>query len=363
MVLLRRGRGRSADRQRQSHGLSEKDEKKRRGACRVPVQLNKQSLREEIFSTNEIEGVRSSRKEIKQAIENQLSKDKRNRFYSIAGKYIKLSKKESIPFQTCENLRNFYDNFVADEIKAENPQNLPDGKLFRKAGVSVRTPTQKVLHEGLFPEKKIIQAMTDALGLLHDETIPSLIRISIFHYLFGYIHPFYDGNGRTSRFIASYYLSQELQNIVGLRLSITVKQRKKDYYQIFDETNSDINRGDLTPFITQFLNFILVTIQGLQKTLQEKLQQLSKYDTALKKLLKDKGLEDDLLHRICYVLLQAAMFSSDGATIREIQDAVEKARGTVDNRISKIPSEWILKDTSPRQHRYKFNVLALRSQL
>lgn len=36
MVLLRRGRGRSADRQRQSHGLSEKDEKKRRGACRVP---------------------------------------------------------------------------------------------------------------------------------------------------------------------------------------------------------------------------------------------------------------------------------------------------------------------------------------
>ena len=64
----------------------------------------------------------------------------------------------------------------------------------------------KVIHSGIYPEEKLNEAMTAALDFLNDDNIDILIRISAFHYLFGYIHPFYDGNGRTSRFISSHLL-------------------------------------------------------------------------------------------------------------------------------------------------------------
>ena len=58
---------------------------------------------------------------------------------------------------------------------------------------------------------------------LNNDDINFLIRIAVFHYAFGYIHPFYDGNGRTSRFISSYLLSQRLEDLVSFRLSYTIK--------------------------------------------------------------------------------------------------------------------------------------------
>lgn len=40
------------------------------------------------------------------------------------------------------------------------------------------------------PESKIIEYMNKALYILNDQSIDILIRVSLFHYYFGYIHPF-----------------------------------------------------------------------------------------------------------------------------------------------------------------------------
>lgn len=167
-------------------------------------------LREEIQATNEIEGIHSSRREIDYALEQQHNpQDKKyTRLWDIVNKYQKLITQENIPFNTCEDLRNFYDDFALDEVLNDNPQNAPDGKFFRKDNVSVNDGI-KDIHTGIYPEDKIISTMDSALSILNDESIPLLIRVSLYHYLFGYIHPFYDGNGRTSRFITSYYLTKK----------------------------------------------------------------------------------------------------------------------------------------------------------
>ena len=52
-------------------------------------------------------------------------------------------------------------------------------------------------------EEKMIEAMEQALRFLEENPCDILYRISIFHYLLAYIHPFYDGNGRLGRFIYS----------------------------------------------------------------------------------------------------------------------------------------------------------------
>ena len=54
----------------------------------------------------------------------------------------------------------------------------------------------------------MIETMDAALKTLHSQDFPLLVRLGLFHYFFSYIHPFYDGNGRTDRFITSYFLKK-----------------------------------------------------------------------------------------------------------------------------------------------------------
>ena len=54
------------------------------------------------------------------------------------------------------------------------------------------------------------------------------------------IHPFYDGNGRTSRLVMNY-----IQKYFGLPLAIVYKEDKSDYFTALDETRK---KEDLTVF-------------------------------------------------------------------------------------------------------------------
>lgn len=121
-------------------------------------------------------------------------------------------------------MRALYDKLVLDEVRADDPSHVPDGQFFRKGPVSVMNASHKPIHQGVEPESKIIELMNQGLIILADGAIPALVRVSVFHFLFAYIHPFYDGNGRTNRFISSYVLSRSFSPIVGYRLSYSVKE-------------------------------------------------------------------------------------------------------------------------------------------
>lgn len=185
-------------------------------------QFTSKCLIDEILLTNNIEGVHSTRKEIGEILQDLSTRDKRNRFVGLVAKYAALEDNQSMSFKTCQDIRKVYDDIFYEEIKATDPENLPDGEMFRKSGVEVQSATQKVIHKGLSPESKIIDTMNQSLAVLNNDDIDIFIRIAVFHYLFGYIHPFYDGNGRTSRFISSYLLSRQLNPLIGYRLSYIV---------------------------------------------------------------------------------------------------------------------------------------------
>lgn len=240
------------------------------------LQFLHMSLVDEIKSTNDIEGVRSTRKEILMAFSVPESEQSFYRLGSIVNKYIKIIQKEYIPLTTSQDIRQLFDDFLADEIKRDDPKNLPDGKIFRKDRVDIVSPAQKTIHQGVYPESAIIQMMDAALDVLNDKTIPYLIRVAIFHYFFGYIHPFYDGNGRMARFITSYLLAQRLHPAIALQVSILIKKYRKRYYDLFSHTDADINRGDLTPFIMETLQFIEQTTLFTHRTLKHKYQNYQK---------------------------------------------------------------------------------------
>lgn len=316
-------------------------------------QFQRRCLVEEIQSSNDIEGVRSTRKEIHTAIDEQdnMSGAAKIRLWSIVNKYTKLESKENISFQSSEDLRQFYDSFILDEIVRDNPKNRPDGEIFRKASVDVWSKT-KIIHRGVFPEEKIIAYMDKALEFLNDETVPGLVRVAAFHYLFGYIHPFYDGNGRTSRFIASYYLAKMLHPLAAIRLSITIKKSLRTYYRLFEDTNAYGNCGDLTPFIVGFLSLVSKSITRVNETLREKNEKLVDYEKRLRAFSAVSKAD----FPIYYVLLQAALFSEEGASLEEISIPVRKKPRTIQDRIKTYPEEHIIINKTSRAYRYKLRL-------
>lgn len=149
--------------------------------------------------------------------------------------------------------------------------------------------------------------------ILTDEAIPALVRVSVFHFLFAYIHPFYDGNGRTNRFISSYVLSRSLSPIVGYRLSYSVKEHIEKYYKGFSICEHPLNKGDITPFAISFSELVVDAMESMLDSLQAKRSDLADAVGAVNRAIATKE-EDAGLWRVAFILAQAELFSENGAT-------------------------------------------------
>ena len=295
-------------------------------------------LIDEIVITNNIEGVHSTRKEIGEILDDLEGKSEK-RFFGLVNKYNALVTGNYLSIKDSHDIRALYDEMFLSEIIEENPKDKPDGEIFRKDHVDVVDSTQKVIHHGVYPEEKIISSMNAAINILNDADIEPLFRISIFHYLFGYIHPFYNGNGRLNRFISSYYLANTLESIMGYRLSYTIKENINKYYKSFRIVNEEINKGDITPFIFTYLEFIKESAVNLKNGLVEKAQRLEVF---AKQLVKLPYGEDEKYSRLYYMLLQAALFSDIGISISELLNYLNISRPTLLKRLNEIDKYSLL---------------------
>lgn len=319
-------------------------------------QFASKCLIDEIVLTNNIEGVQSTRKEIKEILHELSNKDKKNRFVGLVNKYATLMNNNKIDLDNCNDVRKIYNDIFYDEIAKINAEDLPDGKIFRKDSVSVFSPTDKEIHKGVFPEDKIIECMEKSINLLNDKNIEPLFRIAVFHYLFGYIHPFYDGNGRTSRFIISYLLSNTLNNLIGYRISYTIKAHLNLYYEAFKVCNHENNKGDLTPFLYMFLDIIDESEKQLLKALSERNDAFIHYTKLITKLpFGDNPKYQDLY----YILIQAALFSDSGISTNELLEVQKITFNTLIKRINSIPDRFIIKNKIKNSNCYMINLASI----
>lgn len=316
------------------------------------------SLKDEIALTNEIEGVRSTRKEIEDAIDS-IKNDKSARFKGLVDKYFKLISNEIIPLNNCEDIRTIYDALVLPEIEKEN---LSDGILFRKEPVQVVSATQKEKHRGIMPESKIIESLDLCLDFLKNDDIDSLTKISAFHYLFGYIHPFYDGNGRTSRFISSYLIKNELDVLLALKLSYTVKNNINKYYKAFDVCNDRKNKGDITFFVVTFLELLSQASDDLYTKIADLNDQLNYYNNIINMLVNEKVLNDKQAKCI-FILCQNRLFDDTYMNMNTLTELLEKSDTTTRKILKSLESKNLLvKSRNKNQYLYSANLDSLSSQ-
>ena len=304
-------------------------------------QYIKKCLIDEIVLTNEIEGVVSTRKDINEILENV--EDKNKRLTGLVNKYLNLCSEENIDIITCNDVRNIYNDLLWEEISEDDKLNLPDGVYFRKEGVDVLSSFKNVIHKGVMPEEKINLMMTQALNILNDRDIIPILRIAIFHYLFGYIHPFYDGNGRLSRFISSYLITQEFAPVLAYRLSYTIKENIKEYYEAFKTCNDPRNQGDLTPFVLMFLRVLKISMEQLIVGLEKRKGQLEYYETLLGNFAKSEEIKNEDVIKMLFVLVQSESFSERGISTQELLEFLEISRSTLKKIMESIQNYGLIK--------------------
>lgn len=307
-------------------------------------------LVDEVKQTNELEGISSTRKEINDILDNTNCRN--NRLYGIVNKYSMLMSRDALPFKTCSDIRALYNELVLDEVVSNNPENAPDGAIFRQNNVFVKNKsTGEVIHTGIMPEAKIIEYISSMLAALNSSEYDRLINIAIFHYLFGYIHPFYDGNGRMSRFISSYLIADILEPIVSYRIAYTIKNNINKYYKMFSLTNDKINSGDMTGFAMYFIGLINDALRELNSTFSEYGAKLER----AKKIIYNFEC-DELSKQLYYVLLQNVLFGETGLTIEELSTILHKSASTVRSRLASLDSTKIRIDTRGKHYRYSADI-------
>lgn len=320
-------------------------------------QFYRKSLIDELLYTNQIEGVISTRKDINDLInEIQRKMISKNRMEGIVNKYLFLSNDYS-SFDNIEDIRALYDEMLYSEIKDEDSNNLPDGEIFRKSTVHVYKTGQRIVHSGVNPENKIIEYLTVALDILNNKEIDVLIRVSIFHYLFGYIHPFYDGNGRINRFISSYVLAKYFNKVIGFRLSMTINENLSQYLNAFSNTNDKRNRADISTFVYEFLDIIYKSQVETLVFAKEKLKQSEYYSGLI-----HKSTLSDTEKKLLNILVECSIFGNYGISKVEMQERLSKKRTTLTNILKKFKQLNLYIETqSGRFVYYKANLLTLEN--
>ena len=110
-----------------------------------------------------------------------------------------------------------------------------------------------------------------------DDGIDSLIKMSIIHYQFESIHPFYDGNGRTGRIINVLYLV--LKNLLDnpiLYLSSYIIKNKNKYYKLLQRMRTE----------NDWKNWIIFMLKATEETSIETYQMINSIINLLNRTLE-----------------------------------------------------------------------------
>lgn len=108
---------------------------------------------------------------------------------------------------------------------------------------------------------KVEALMSELLDWANGEgrLLPAVVRAAVFHHRFVWIHPFFDGNGRTARLLYNLLLMSE-----GYPPAIILKNDRKKYYDALNKANN----GD-------YGKLLLMVMQALERSLDIYLSHLT----------------------------------------------------------------------------------------
>lgn len=219
------------------------------------AQYGLQSLEEEILSTFSIEQIDTSRESVRRILAGRAPEDEQEMRI--------LGMKRGFEFISCKEnkinahtLRELYEIAINPYLSWKEDK-LNPSQFYRNDDVSVVNKLdEKKIHKGLAAEL-IPEKMNELfLFIEREQKMDDLAKAAVIHFYIGYIHPYFDGNGRMARLVHSWYLLQKgYSSTLFLPFSSLILKTKVHYNKAYEltEKNAEISGViDITPFLNYF---------------------------------------------------------------------------------------------------------------
>lgn len=257
-------------------------------------------LSNELYKTNKIEGIETVKSEIHTSLkDNRKANKKVNKLDGIIKKYKDIMEKNFKDTQHIDSLSSFrkiYDEMFEDFEKSGNYK--LDGKYFRKDTVKVINGLGKTIHIGINGEEAIEKNMENLIQFMNKKDISFLVKASISHFFFEYIHPFYDGNGRFGRYLLSLYLARKLDILTAFSLSYSISKNLDNYYKSFVEVEDVNNYGEITFFVENILKTIKSGQEMIIELLSDSIMKFNHSMEILKEITKKLSEKENIMLQI-----------------------------------------------------------------
>ena len=311
---------------------------------------------DEVVYSNEIEGVHSTRRQIEAALE-QLDKEadtseknvdkKHLPFVEFAKLYLGLTDNPARP-DSLQHIRDIYDAVVRDSL---DERDQIRGSLFRTGPVVIEDHKGKQIHQGAQGEDAIRSLLAQMLALTHSEEIPETYSALIAHFLFEYIHPFYDGNGRTGRYLLALDLSRPLSLATVLSLSRTIAENKAAYYKAFDTVERPMNCSEVTCFVLLMLELIGQAQESLSADLEMKRATLDGLNESIDEL---EAPLSSRARNLLYLMAQITLFGAFEETrLKEAAEFLEVSIPTARKELRALTELALAEKVSARPASYR----------
>ena len=195
---------------------------------------------------------------------------------------------------------------LKDDKKSNKKSNKLDGKYFRKDIVKIINSVGKTIHIGINGEEAIEKNMEDLIQFMNKKDIPFLVKASISHFFFEYIHPFYDGNGRFGRYLLSLYLARKLDILTAFSVSYSISKNLDDYYKSFVEVEDVNNFGEITFFVENVLETIKKGQEMIIELLNDSIMKFNHSREIFEEITKDLSEKEKV---ILFIYLQNYLFN------------------------------------------------------
>lgn len=134
------------------------------------------------------------------------------------------------------------------------------------------------------PAKNVPGLMQELFNWLNITKTHPLIKSSVFHYEFEFIHPFRDGNGRTGRFWQTAILSKWKPIFAWIPVESMIINKQEEYYEAIAKSTAV---GNSNPFIMFILEAFAQAIKGLTIDSNDHMNHMNERVRQLMEVIKD----------------------------------------------------------------------------
>ena len=195
------------------------------------------------------------------------------------------------------------------------------------------------------PPQHVVPLMSDLEKFIHANTLSEapLIKAAFVHVQFETIHPFLDGNGRLGRLLITLMLcDSRTLHAPLLYLSLYLKERRQDYYELLSRIRSE---GAWHDWLVFFLDGVIDTSKQAHQTARNLLSQFASDAAALRGM----GRAGDSALRVLEAMQKRPICTVKTVMEQLAQDQAEISAPTVRAAMGRLTELGIVRQPPGRQ--------------